>query len=451
MIKKNDIITAEILDISSDGNGVARYENLAIFVPKTAIGDVCKIRIAKVLSSYAFGILEEIITPSKDRVYFGCHLFKTCGGCDFFHINYEAEKIAKYNIVSSAFKRIAKSDCKTNETQSADNFLRYRNKSQFPVSIDENGNAYAGFYAKRSHRVIPCTDCLLQPEEINDIINFTIDKMNSLKIKGYDEINKTGDIRHIYTRFGEISKEVMVCLVATRKDIKNLDLLVEALTNNYSNIKTIVLNINSKNTNVILGEKSYNLYGKGYITDTLCDIKLDLSPKSFYQVNHSGAQKLYTISKNDLNLSKDDILLDMYCGAGGIGLSMASKVKQLVGVEIIDVAIENAKKNAINNNISNSQFICADAKDAAKMLLNKNFLPTAVVLDPPRKGCDKDTLDAIISMSPSRISMISCNPATAARDSLYLTENGYKIEKITPFDLFPRTKHVECVVLLSKI
>ncbi len=447
MLKKNDIITAEIVDISSDGNGVARYENLAIFVPKTAIGDICKIKIAKVLSSYAFGILDEIITPSKDRVYFGCHLFKTCGGCDFFHINYDAEKLAKHNIVSSAFLRIAKSDCKINKTQTSEDYLRYRNKSQFPVSIDENGKAYAGFYAKRSHRVIPCKDCLLQPKKINDIVNFVIDKMNDFKIKGYDETMQKGDIRHIYTRFGTASNEIMLCLVATKKDIKNLDILVNSITDNFKEIKTIVLNINSKNTNVILGEKSYNLFGDGFITDTLCDIKLDLSPKSFYQVNHDGAQKLYNISKESLDLTKDDILLDMYCGAGGIGLSMASKVKQLVGVEIVDVAVKNAIQNAKNNNITNARFICSDAKDAAKQLLEENFLPTAVVLDPPRKGCDKDTLDAIISMKPNKISMISCNPATAARDALYLTENGYKICEVTPFDLFPRTKHVECVAL----
>ncbi len=451
MLKKNDIITAEIIDISSDGNGVARFDNFAVFIPKTAIGDVCKIKIAKVLSSYAFGILEELITPSIDRIPPECPLFKTCGGCDFFHINYEAEKKAKFNIVSSAFKRIAKSSCLVNNTQSANEFLRYRNKSQFPVSIDEKGNAYAGFYAKRSHRVIPCNDCLLQPKEINTIINFTINKMNFYKIKGYNEATNNGDIRHIYTRFATVTNEIMLCLVATKKDIKNLDLLVNDIVNEFKNIKTIVLNINSKNTNVILGDKSYNLYGEGFISDVLCDIKLDLSPKSFYQVNHAGAQKLYNISKESLNLSKDDILLDMYCGAGGIGLSMASKVKQLVGVEIVDAAVKNAIQNAKVNNIDNAYFICSDAKDAAKMLLEKNFLPTAVVLDPPRKGCDKDTLDAIISMKPNKISMISCNPATAARDALYLTENGYKIEFVTPFDLFPRTKHVECVCLLTKI
>ncbi len=450
MIKKNDIIIAEIIDISSDGNGVARHDNLAIFVPKTAVGDLCKIRIAKVLSSYAFGILEEIVTPSNDRIPSECSLFKTCGGCDFFHINYDAEKKAKFNIVSSAFKRIAKSDCIINQTQSANEFLRYRNKSQFPVSIDENGNAYAGFYAKRSHRVIPCDDCLLQPTEINNIINFVIKKMNLYKIKGYNELNLSGDIRHIYTRLATNTNEIMLCLVATKKDIKNLDLLVKDVAEHFNNIKTIILNVNSKNTNVILGDKSYNLYGNGFISDILCDIKLDLSPKSFYQVNHAGAQKLYNISKESLNLTSDDILLDMYCGAGGIGLSMASKVKQLVGVEIIDVAVKNAIQNAKSNNIDNATFICSDAKDAAKELLEKNFLPTAVVLDPPRKGCDKETLDAIISMSPNKISMISCNPATAARDALYLTDNGYKIEFVTPFDLFPRTKHVECVVLISK-
>ncbi len=450
MLLKNEVITAEIIDIASDANGVAKYDNITIFVPGTAVGDVCKIRIVKVNKNYLFGKCEEIITPSKDRQKTLCPIFNLCGGCDFFHINFEAEQRVKHNIVKSAFEKIGKSTCEVLPILSSKENLRYRNKSQFPVRQDENGRAVYGFFAKRSHRIIPCDDCLLQPEIVNEIAQFITERMNTLNIKAYDEETQKGDIKHIYTRIGAVSGEIMVCLVSKKANVKNLDMLVEDLIKTYKDIKTVVLNINSKNTNVILGSENINLYSNGIINDTLCGINLEISPHSFYQVNHDGAQQIYTIAKESLNLTKEDVLLDMYCGTGSIGLSMVSEVKQLIGVEIIPQAIENAKKTAKRHNIDNATFICSDAKDAAKQLVKDNFTPSVVVLDPPRKGCDNDTLEAVISMNPKKIMMISCNPATAARDSLVLNENGYKLEFIRPFNLFPRTKHVECICLFVK-
>lgn len=450
MIKKNDIITLEIVDISSDGNGVGKYENIAVFVPMTAVGDVCKVKILKVLSSYCFGKAEEIITPSPDRIENLCPNFSKCGGCDFLHINYEAEKRAKTNFVKSCFERIGKIDVPVNECRSCGKVHRYRNKAQFPVRKGENNKAVTGFFAQRSHRIIPCNDCLLQPELLNEIAEYIVDRLNQLGIKAYDEEKLTGLIRHIYFRYGEVTDQLMVCLVSTRKKVWNIDVLVKDLVAKYPMISTVVLNINDKNTNVILGEENIVLYGNEVIQDVLCGIKITLSPHSFYQVNREGAEKLYTIAKESLKLSKNDILLDLYCGAGTIGLSMAKDVKTLVGVEIIPEAIENAKENALQNGIDNARFICSDAGQAAQMLVKENFRPTAIVLDPARKGCDENTLDAVVEMAPVRIAMISCNPSTAARDCRYLVEKGYSVQFIQPFDMFPRTKHCECVILLSK-
>ena len=450
MIKKNDIITLEIVDISSDGNGVGKYDNMAVFVPMSAVGDVCKVKILKVLSSYCFGKIEEIVAPSPDRIENQCPNFAKCGGCDFLHISYEAEKRAKTNFVKGCFERIGKISTPVNNCLSCDKVHRYRNKAQFPVRKDENSKALTGFFAQRSHRIIPCNDCLLQPELLNEIAEYIVKRMNELGIRAYDEEKFTGLIRHIYFRYGEVTDQLMVCLVSTRKKVWKLDVLVNDLVSRYPMIATIVLNINDKNTNVILGDENIVLYGDETICDVLCGVKITLSPHSFYQVNREGAEKLYTIAKNALKLNKDDILLDLYCGAGTIGLSMAKEVKTLVGVEIIPEAITNAKENAKQNGIENARFICSDAGEAAQFLVKEGFRPTAIVLDPARKGCDENTLDAVVEMAPSRIAMISCNPSTAARDCKYLVEKGYNVQFIQPFDMFPRTKHCECVVLLTR-
>ena len=316
MLKKNDIITTEIIDYSSDGNGVARYENMVIFVPFTAVGDVCEIKIVKVLSGYSFGRCEKIITPSQDRIQPLCPISRTCGGCDFQHISYEAEKTAKHNFVKSVFERIAKLDCEVRPTLSCDEHTRYRNKAQFPVSTDENGKAITGFYASRSHRVVPCEDCLLQPVELNEIAQQTVKLLNQLKIKGYNEEKRSGIVRHIYLRKAWVTGEIMLCLVCTTADFKNRDMLCSLLKEKFPAISTIVININNKNTNVILGEKNYTVFGKGKITDILCGVEIEISPHSFYQVNHDGAQQLYSIAKESLHLTDEDIhilMLMMTC------------------------------------------------------------------------------------------------------------------------------------------
>lgn len=452
MLEKNQTITLEITDISSDGNGVSKSpDGMAVFVPMSAIGDICEVKILKVLSSYSFGKIEKILTPSPDRVLGECKQFAQCGGCDFWHISYEAEKRAKHGFVQACFERIGKINTPVFDTMSCDSFQRYRNKAQFPVRPDELGNATTGFFASRSHRLIPCQDCLLQPAVMNDVAQSLIELFNTYNIKAYDESAKTGHIRHIYLRYGQVTDQLMLCIVSTSKNITNINIVTKEIVEMFPCIKTVVLNINNKDTNIILGEESVVLFGDGIVTDFLCDVKIELSPLSFYQVNHDGAQKLYSIAGDMLDLNSEDILLDVYCGVGTIGLSMAKNVKSLVGIEIVPQAVENAIKNAKINGIDNAEFICSDAKNAAEKLLQDNFRPTAVVLDPARKGCDVETLSAVVKMAPARIAMISCNPSTAARDCKYLEENGYKVEKIQPFDMFPRTKHVECVVKLCRV
>lgn len=446
-MKKNEIITLEITDITSEGNGVGKSDGIAVFVPETAVGDVIKAKIVKVLKSYCFGIVQKIITPSKDRIASDCPYFPKCGGCSFRHISYESEARLKEKFVYDAFTRIGKIETEFMPILSCENPDRYRNKAQYPVGVSENGNI-CGFYAKRSHRIIQGTDCRLLPENFSRVAEFIINYTNENNIPAYDEATGKGILRHIFIRQGYHSKDIMICFVVTKK--VNFDKLCYELTENFSNIKSIVMNINPDNTNVILGKKTVTLYGESFISDNMCGNIVDIAPQAFYQVNTPQAEKLYAQAKEFAQLSGGEILIDLYCGAGTIGLSMADKVKKLIGVEIVPQAVENAKKNALKNNISNTEFICGDAGKAAEELLQNGVQPDVVILDPPRKGCDNATINAVTEMSPKKIVMISCNPATAARDCKMFEENGYKTAMVRAVDLFPRTGHVETVVLMSK-
>ena len=449
-MKKNEIVDLEITDITSDGNGVGKYEGMAVFVPETAVGDVLKVKIVKVLKNYCFGIVSEVVTPSSDRIKVDCPHFPKCGGCSFRHISYESEAKLKEKFVYDAFTRIGKIQTEFMPVLSCENPDRYRNKAQYPVGISEKGNI-SGFYAKRSHRIMSGNDCRLLPESFGEIAQFIIDYTNKHNIRGYDEQSRKGLLRHIFIRQGYHSKELMICFVATKSAVPTFKQLCDRLVEKFTDIKSIVMNINPDNTNVILGKKTVVLYGEDCISDVMCGNMIDISTQAFYQVNTYQAEKLYEQAAEFAELSGDELLLDLYCGAGTIGLSMADRVKKLIGVEIIPQAIENAKKNAKRNGIDNAEFICADAGKAASELAEKNTKPDVIVLDPPRKGCDTNTLDAVVSMNPKRIVMISCNPATAARDCKILSENGYKVEKVRAVDLFPRTHHIECVVLMSRI
>ena len=453
-LQKNQILTLRIERLSSDGSGVAHSpDGETIFVPGAAPGDEADVRIVKDCKRYAFGILDHLRTPSPDRIPVDCAVAGPCGGCSLRHLDYTAELRAKQENVTDAFRRIGGLDVPVLDICPSPEVDRYRNKVQFPVGLDKNGNPCIGFYAGRTHRIVPCPDCKLQPGVLNDIGNALCRFFAENGIQPYSEETGRGLVRHIFLRRGAHSGQIMVCLVCTRPNLPHADALCTRLREQFADIATILLNVNSKNTNVILGTETHTLYGPGYIEDTLCGVPVQLGPLSFYQVNTLAAERLYGIAAQYAQLTPDDLLLDLYCGMGTIGLSMVDHCRELVGVEIVPEAIESAKANAARMGdavAAKSCFFCADAGQAATRLAAEGLHPDVVMLDPPRKGCDEATLSAVVRMAPRRVVYVSCNPATAARDAAWLEQNGYHAEKVQPVDLFPRTKHCECVIALSK-
>lgn len=453
-LQKNQILTLRIERLSSDGSGVAHSaDGEAVFVPGTAPGDEARVRIVKDCGRYAFGILDELLTPSPDRIPVDCPVAGPCGGCSLRHLDYAAELRAKQESVLDAFRRIGGLEVPVLDILPSPDVDRYRNKVQFPVGIDKNGVPCIGFYAGRTHRIVPCPDCKLQPSVLNEIGNALCAFFAQQGIRPYDEQSGKGLVRHIFLRRGAHSGQIMVCLVCTRAKLPHAEQLCTALRGQFPAISTILLNVNAKNTNVILGSENHILYGPGYIEDTLCGVPVRLGPLSFYQVNTLAAERLYGVAAQYAQLTPDDTLLDLYCGMGTIGLSMAEQCRELIGVEIVPEAIESAKANAARMGeavAAKSRFFCADAGQAATQLAAEGLHPDIVMLDPPRKGCDEATLSAVVRMAPRRVVYVSCNPATAARDAAWLEQNGYHAEKVQPVDLFPRTKHVECVIALSK-
>lgn len=450
MVNKNQVISLKITGMTAEGSGVGRHDGMAVFVPQTAIGDTAEVRIVKLLKSYAFGIVQRIEEPSADRTDADCAVFSQCGGCVFRHISYQAELRIKDGFVRDAFTRIGGLSAEFEPILGCEDITEYRNKAQYPVG-KTNGEAVCGFYASRSHRIVPSSGCALQPALFSQIVSDIMTYVRDKNIKPYDEKTGKGLLRHIYLRRGAHSGQVQVCLVITKTSEAVFAELTNTLSQKYNSIKSIVLNINDKKTNVILGQKCVTLYGSDTIADTMCGIELSLSPLSFYQVNTVQAEKLYGIAGEYAKLSGKETLLDLYCGIGTIGLSLASQAKEIIGVESVKQAVLNARENAKRNGITNARFIHADATQAAQQLLQEGVSPDVVVLDPPRKGCDKSALDAVASMSPSRIVMVSCNPATAARDCAILDAAGYSTVRARAVDLFPRTGHVETVVLMSRV
>ena len=450
MPEKNQVCTAEITALTSEGSGVCRIDGMAVFVPETAVGDVCEVKIVKVLKSYAYGIVEKIVKPSDDRIENSCPVYKKCGGCLLRHISYDAECRTKNDIVRDAFQRIGGLSPKFDSFIGAEDTEHYRNKAQYPVA-EIDGKAVCGFFAPRSHRIVPVDDCALQPKIFSDILGTVMDYINEKKLSAYNEASNTGTIRHIYLRRGAHSGEIMVCIVVRKDMSRQLSALCRILSEKYSDIKSIIMNINSQKTNVILGDKCVTLWGNDTISDVMCGNTVEISPLSFYQVNTVQAERLYAKALEYAAPDGNEVIADLYCGAGTIGLSMAENAKKIVGVEIIPQAVENAKKNAEHNNISNADFYCGDAGKVFRELRKNGCSPNIIVVDPPRKGCSAETIDVIANSAPQKIVMISCNPATAARDAKMLSDNGYSVDKVCGVDLFPRTGHVETVVLLSRV
>lgn len=448
-VKKNEQYTVAIENTTVEGQGVCKINGFVVFVPQTAAGDICDIRIVKVLKSHGYGIVTALRDISPDRTNADCPVYRQCGGCCFRHLHYRAELRIKEQAVRDAFIRLGGIEAPCEPILPSPSIKEYRNKAQYPVGTDTEGRMIYGFYANRSHRLIPCQDCSLQPELFSKIAADVCGLCDEYGIKAYDEEQRHGILRHIYLRMGEISGEVMLCLVAACAADPFWQIAAE-LAARYPALQSIVLNINARTDNVILGEKNILLFGKPAIRDELCGLVFELSPLSFYQVNRAQTERLYRLAADYAGLTGAETVIDLYCGVGTIGLSMAARAKRIIGVEVVASAVDNARENAVRNGIANAEFICADAKQATRKLNEQEIRPDVVLLDPPRKGCDTAVVQDVAAMAPQRVVMISCNPATAARDCALFEQQGYRVLNYRPVDMFPRTRHVETVVLLSK-
>lgn len=450
VLKKNDLITVNIDGMTAEGSGVARHEGMAVFVPNAAPNDRLSVRIIKLTKSYAVGKIQQIITPGDGRIMPDCPSYPRCGGCTFRHLDYAEECRIKLQRVNDAMKRIGGIDIEAEGFIAAENPDRYRNKAQLPFG-NEGNRAIFGFYAERSHRIVPFTDCRLQPEIFNAIAQATANFINDTPNDIYDETTGKGRFRHLYIRRGFATGEIMVCAVVNANGLAREDEFIRRIRAVSPEIKSIIINTNRERTNVIMGAKCRTAWGKDTISDILCGVKFEISPLSFYQVNREQAEKLYNRGREYAGLTGKEVLFDIYCGTGTIGLSMAASASALYGIEIIPDAVENARRNAAANRIDNTEFICADAAEGVGQLKKRGISPDVVIIDPPRKGCSTDIIALIDEMSPERVVYISCDPATLARDIARFAEYGWKAQRLTAVDMFPRTANVETVVLMSRV
>lgn len=450
MVEKNKEYIVEIVDTGYKGEGIAKIDDFAIFIPNAIKGEKMKIKIIKVLTSYAFGKIIEIIEPSKNRLDSDCRTYKRCGGCNLRHVKYDETLKIKQNLVQSLVNKTLKNKIKVKETIGMENPYYYRNKAQFPIGKDKENNVVMGVFANRTHEIIPIEECFIQNKETQKLAKFILEFIKENNISVYDETSRKGLIRHIVTKIGIKTNEIMCIIVINGKEIPKEKELTMQIIKKFPNVKTIVKNINTKNTNVIMGEKNEKIYGDGYIEDKLGEYTFKISPHSFYQVNPIQAEKLYSIGVEAANINKEDVVFDLYCGIGTISLFMAKYAKKVYGVEIVEQAIKDAKENAKINNIKNTEFIAGDTKLILDDLINnKNIIPNVVMVDPPRKGLDNRSVENILKIMPNRFVYISCNPATLVRD-LAKFEEMYEIKSIQPVDMFPFTAHVECVCVLNR-
>lgn len=441
-MKKNDIFEIEITGITDEGDGVGRAEGVAVFVPYALIGETVRVTIVKVLKNYAAGKLLEVLAPSPDRIKAECPYFYKCGGCRFWNVDYTAELEYKRKKVEDCLKRIGKIDIGVPPVLGAKDIRGYRNKGQFPVSGDG-----IGIYAQHSHRVIDIDGCIIQDKSNPDVLKSVREWMSEFDIEPYNEETGKGCVRHIYTRTGDSG--ILVCIVTNCEKLPHSDKLVELLRKNVEGLTGVLQNLNDKKTNVVLGKRFRTLWGDDFLIDSLGDCRFKLSPLSFYQVNKTQTEVLYDKAAEFAEISGKEVVWDVYCGIGTIGQFMASHAKKVVGIEIVPQAIENARENARLNGIENAEYYCGTAEEVAPKL--KGEKPDVIILDPPRKGCEESLLRTVAKTKAKRIVYVSCKPSTLARDLKILVELGYKVEAVQPVDLFPRTHHVECVVLMSKV
>ena len=448
-IQKNQEYTVEIIDNGYEGEGIAKIDNFTIFIPGAIKGEKVKILIVKVLSSHAFGKILEILEKSESRQDADCLTYKRCGGCNLRHIKYEETLKMKQNAVQSLVNKTLKNKIQVQETVGMENPFHYRNKAQYPLGINKEGEPVIGVFANRTHEVIPMEKCLIQKPQSEEIAKFILEFIKQNNISIYNEKTGKGLFRHIVIKVGIRTNQIMCVLVINGKSIPKELQLIDALVEKIPQIKTIVKNINMKNTNVILGQENINIYGDGYIEDKLGEFTFKISPLSFYQVNPIQAEKLYNLGVEMAQISKEDTVFDLYCGIGTISLFMAKYAKKVYGIEIVKEAVDAANENAVLNGVNNAEFYAGDVEVVLDDLINnKGITADVVMFDPPRKGLDKKSINNILKIKPKKIVYISCNPATLIRD-LSEFEESYEIKNIIPVDMFPWTSNVECCSVLQ--
>ena len=448
MLIKNQIYEARITDYTTEGQGIAHIEGCAVFIPNAVAGETCRVRIELVRKTWAAGKIVEILEKSPHRINRECPVAKLCGGCDFWHIDYEEETRLKAERVRNCLNRLGGENLETLPILAAPTCYNYRNKAQYPVAAKKN-RAYAGFFKAGTHDVVENDRCLILPEETDRVKSVVTDYVNQHHISVYDEVNHKGLLRHIYVRRGAVSGQILVCLVINGRSIPKVHELVSRLKK-IPGFTTLVLSVNTRKGNAVLGDEFITIHGPGFIEDTLCGLNFRLSPRSFYQVNHHQAQKLYEAAISQAEITKADTVLDLYCGVGTITLAMASAAGKVIGVEVIPQAVEDARDNAKRNGIENAEFFCGDAGAAALELEKQGIQADVVIVDPPRKGLNADTIEALARFAPRRIVYVSCDPATLGRDTALIKERGYTVKNAMAADLFPRTVHVESIVCLSR-
>ena len=448
MLIKNQIYEAEITDYTAEGRGIAHIEGCAVFVPNAIVGERVRLRIEVVRKTWAAGKLTEILERSPHRVNRECPVAKLCGGCDFWHMDYDEELRLKAERVRTCLNRMGGEQLEHVPILGAPTVYGYRNKAQYPVAV-QKGRACAGFFRAGTHDVVEHDRCLILPEETGRVRALVMEHVNRHRIPVYDEATGQGLLRHIYVRRGAESGQILVCLVINGTKLPAAQALIDRLKT-VPGFATLTLSVNTRRGNTVLGDRFLCLYGPGYIEDTLCGLTFRLSPRSFYQVNHAQAQRLYRAAIQLAAITREDLVLDLYCGAGTITLAMASAAGKVLGVEVVPEAVEDARANARRNGIENAEFFCGDAGEAALRLEAQGIRPDVITVDPPRKGLSADTITAITRMAPARLVYISCDPATLARDVALLKASGYTLTTAQAADLFPRCAHVETVVLLSK-
>jgi 23S rRNA (uracil1939-C5)-methyltransferase len=450
-VTKNERLTVYIEDLTHDGNGVAKVDGYPLFIQGALPDETAEVHVMKTLKNYGFAKVVEIVTPSPDRVEAPCAYFKQCGGCQIQHMTYEGQLKWKQKMVENVMRRIGKIDAPVHMTKGMDNPWNYRNKAQIPFGLNEAGQVVAGFYKQKSHEIVNMDRCLIQTEEADALMANLKNELAVLGMRPYEEEKHKGQLRHVVVRKGRTTNEVMVVLVTRTREIRNVDAIIERIQTLVPNVASIVQNINSGKTNVIFGDETLTLWGKDVIEDTIGDVRFEISARSFYQVNPEQTEVLYQQALDYAQLAGGERVIDAYCGIGSISLFLAQKAGNVMGVEIVPQAIEDAKRNAEINGFTNTYFEAGPAEVVIPKWYAEGKEADVLVVDPPRKGCDEALLNTIIEQRPGRVVYVSCNPATLARDLRILEDGGYKTKEVQPVDMFPHTTHCEAVAWLELI